>query len=111
MQNKAKCSHYLIVLHVGLPHNDSVNSSDTSIADKRVEDQNHGSFVYLERHESTRHSNPLLYRLMLIRQELVQQKLLSNSFLCYKFKLISEVNIFSPNTQITPEYNTEQYDI
>lgn len=89
-------------------HNDSVNSSDTSIADKGV-DRNHGSFVYLESHKRTQRSNPLFYRL--IGQEFVQQKLISNSFLCYKFKLISEVNIFSPNTWITPEYNTEQYDI
>jgi len=76
--------HYLIVLCVGLPHNDSVASSDNSIADKGV-DRNHGSFVYLEGYERTRHSNPLLYRLMHIRQELVQEKLISNSFLCYKF--------------------------
>jgi hypothetical protein len=99
--------HYLTVLCVGLPHNDSVVSSDTSIADKGV-DRNHGSFVYLEGYERTRHSNSLLCRLMLIRQELVQQKLISNSFLCYKFQLVSEVNIFSPNTRSTPEYNTEQ---
>jgi len=68
-------------LCVGLPHNDSVTSSDTSIADKGV-DQNHGPFVYLEGYERTQHSNPLLYRLRLIRQEFVQQKLISNSFLC-----------------------------
>jgi len=44
--------HYLIVLCEGLPHNDSVDSSATSIADKGV-DQNHRSSVYLEGYERT----------------------------------------------------------
>jgi hypothetical protein len=73
--------HYLIVLCVGLPHNDSVDSSDTSNADKGV-DRNRVSSVHLEGYERTPHSNPLLYRLMLIKHELVQQKLNSSSFLC-----------------------------
>ena len=76
--------HVPIVLCEGLPHNDSGNSSDTSNAHKGV-DQTHVSSLYLQGHERTPHRNPLLYRLMLTRQELVQQYLISNSFLCYKF--------------------------
>jgi hypothetical protein len=76
--------HCHIVLCVGLPHNDSVESSDSSIADKGA-DRNRVSSIYLGGYERTRHGNPLLHGLMLTRQELVQQKLNSNSFLHYKF--------------------------